>query len=129
MAYRIGFLVGGILCLLILGLGGGIIAAAGLTAACSNDAATQALLNVPSCDSTLGVAAFGFVLLVIGVVVGVVLLVKAHKPDAPATVVMVPPPPPPPPQAAPGRVCLGCGRMLPEPTPAFCPGCGKAVPT
>lgn len=26
------------------------------------------------------------------------------------------------------RICLGCGRVLPSPTPGFCPACGKQVP-
>lgn len=45
---------------------------------------------------------------------------------------LVAPPPlgfSPSPYAAPStRMCLGCGRVLPSPTPAFCPACGKQVP-
>ena len=44
--------------------------------------------------------------------------------------VSMPPPgfPQAPLQTQPARVCLGCGRVLQTPTPAFCPACGKQVP-
>jgi hypothetical protein len=131
MAVRTGYLVGGILCILILGLGGGVIGAAGLAAPCSNNPTTQQELNVQSCNTALGVAAFGFILLVVGLTVGIVLLVKSYKREAPPppTVVSVPGPVGSGgPYASLARVCLNCGTVLPSPDVKFCPRCGKPVP-
>jgi hypothetical protein len=128
MARRTGYLVGGILLILLLGLPGLVIGGSGLAATCSNSQFDQALLGVPSCSSTLAVAAFGFVLLVIGLTVGIVLLVKSKIPDPPAQTAPLHFPPPPPPTPSSMKVCLGCGTILPSPQPRFCPSCGKPVP-
>jgi predicted RNA-binding Zn-ribbon protein involved in translation (DUF1610 family) len=152
---RLGFLVGGIVLIVVAGLW---IVGAQATVNAQVQSCDQQSGGLGSCTGSISGGGWGIfgILIVIGLVLVAVSFTKPPSRVVATlvcrrcrTVVSNPPPaicpqcglegvfygqarvdatPAVTPAIGPTRVCLGCGTVLPSPVPRFCPHCGKAVP-